>query len=84
MQGNQRAASLLVMHVYTLLSNRRLAAASALRPFAEMLANPAEFVQAFLPTMPHDEDFEAYQAFKSVTKEQLKFYQCPNGTLFKK
>jgi hypothetical protein len=45
-------------------------------PFLNLIRNPVMYEGSFFPTMPDDDDYDAYQVFKSkVFKvEKVKFY----------
>ena len=65
--------AMLVIHIYlTILSLE----SSLMKPFQNLIQNPQNFEQQFLPSMPHDEDFEVFQV---ASKDPVKFYKCPNG-----
>ena len=76
--NHQLSVSLLVMHVYVAITKNP----QVLGPFSAILNAPGQFSRAFLPTMPHDEDFEAFQAYKNTTTDAFKFYRCPNGHMY--
>ena len=69
-------ACLLIMHVYIMLKANK---ATILKPLSELVEQPEAFVKAFLPSLPHDEDFEKYKELIKATKETHKFHTCPNG-----
>ena len=77
-QENHNIA-LLLMHLNCVLSNSKL---KLLKPFQQILDNPLDFKDSFLPSLPHDDDFEVLQNFKQVNKEPLKFFECKNGHLY--
>ena len=67
------SVAMLVIHIYlTILSLE----SSLIKPFQNLIRNPQEFQQQFLPSMPHDDDFEVFQV---ASKDPVKFYKCPNG-----
>jgi len=70
---------LLMMHINLVLSNSNL---KILKPFIELLNKPSDYKNAFLPSLPHDDDYELFQEFKKLNKEAAKFYKCSNGHLY--
>jgi hypothetical protein len=67
------SVAMLVIHIYlTVLSLE----SSLMKPFQNLIQNPQNFEQQFLPAMPHDDDFEVFQV---ASKDPVKFYKCPNG-----
>ena len=69
--------SLLIIHVYITISTSE---ASLLEPLRELIRRPEILAQSYIPTMPEDEDYEAFQAI--LEKDQVKLYECPNGHLY--
>ena len=76
---NRLNIGLLVMHVNLVVSTSNL---KILKPFVELLNKPSDFKNAFLPSLPHDDDYELFQEFKKLNKEVTKFYKCSNGHLY--
>lgn len=67
---------MLVVHVNAVLVNSQH---DILKPFRDILERPEEFSKSYLPSIPHDEDFEILQIYKNINKEASKFYTCKNG-----
>ena len=61
-------------HVHALLIEGKK---NILKPFSNLLASPEKHVKAYLPSLPHDDDFEIYQM---LNKEGT--YQCENGHFY--
>ncbi len=75
---NNFSISLLAIHLQSVLINTKNKN-TLLSPFSKLLDNPSAFVTSFLPSIPHDDDYEIYKQFKQINNENLKFYQCKNG-----
>lgn len=69
----------LLMHVFVSCLNNPN---TILKPFAKLINNPEKYSQCYLPSIPHDDDFEAYQAFANNPRERIAWYRCPNGHLY--
>lgn len=67
--------ALLVNHVHALLiqSDKK----SILKPFSDLLEAPEKYVKSYLPSVPHDDDFEIFQMLDNDGT-----YQCENGHLY--
>ncbi|CAB4005222.1 Hypothetical predicted protein, partial [Paramuricea clavata] len=55
-----------------------------LQPLMNLAFNPALMMNAFIPTMPHDDGPEVMRAIENasgmlITYRQPKWYECPNG-----
>lgn len=71
---------MLLIHFYTLFAlNHDL---NELEVFRQIFESPDKFTTAYLPSMPHDEDFETFSNFNRANAGQVKFYQCSNGHLY--
>ena len=55
---------------------------SILKPFSSILEQPDTYNKLYLPSVPHDDDYEVYQNFNKINNENLKFYQCKNGHFY--
>jgi hypothetical protein len=73
------ALSMLLFHFHVLLENFTI---DCLRPFYLLLKNTAQFSKSFLPSILHDDDFEAFAQFKKINTEPLAFYTCKNGHVY--
>jgi hypothetical protein len=73
------ALSMLLFHFHVLLSNFSI---DCLKPFYLLLKSPEQFAKSFLPSIMHDDDFEAFNQFKIVNKEPLAFYKCKNDHVY--
>lgn len=71
---------MLLMHIFILLNSQQKL--PLLKIFKRLLNEPAKFENSYLPSIPHDDDFEAFENFKKNNQEPLKFYQCKNGHLY--
>lgn len=78
---DNRQLSMLIMHFYSLLTINNVHS-SHLDVFKSIMNHPDQYARAYLPSMPHDDDYEAFQNFNSTKKEALKFYECPNGHVY--
>ena len=76
---NRLNICLLVMHINLVIQSTSL---KILKPFAELLNKPSAFKTAYLPSLPHDDDFELFQEYKKLNTEKAKFYKCSNGHLY--
>jgi hypothetical protein len=74
---NHLSIALLVNHIHALLIEGKK---DILKPFSNLLASPEKHVKAYLPSLPHDDDFEIYQMLSKESKDG--FYQCENGHFY--
>ncbi|CAC5383752.1 RNF213 [Mytilus coruscus] len=56
-------------------------------PLKKIATEPDKMMEAFFPTMPHDEKFELLQHLRQMTETDgsnfsLKYYRCPNGHIY--
>lgn len=76
---------MLFMHLFALYNVQELRSIYLLDVFREIYRQPANFVASFLPSMPHDQDFELLQVFKNLTArngENLGYKTCKNGHIY--
>ena len=70
----------LIMHVFALfLKNQN---GTLFQSFVNLINEPDKYAKCYLPSIPHDDDFEAFQAFSNNPKEAIKWYCCSNGHLY--
>lgn len=68
------------MHVFVIsLKNKN---GTLFQPFVNLINNPEKYAECYLPSIPHDDDFEAYQAFINNPNETIEWFCCPNGHLY--
>jgi hypothetical protein len=77
---NANVALLIIQVHATMLT----AKSRVFEPFLNLIRNPVMYEGSFFPTMPDDDDYDAYQVFKSeVFKVDIvKFYLCPSGHMY--
>ena len=82
LNGDQnRQMSMLIMHFYVLVNINQNS--SPLDVFKSIFDHPDQYTKAYLPSIPHDDDYEAFHDFNSTNKEgKVKFYRCPNGHIY--
>ncbi|RNA31081.1 E3 ubiquitin-ligase RNF213-like [Brachionus plicatilis] len=79
-QNSDLNIQFLLMHVFaSSLKNQK---GTILEPFIKLINNPEKYAQCYLPSIPHDDDFEAYQTFLNNGKENVAWFRCPNGHLY--
>ena len=72
---NTQIIALLIVHVILQATDK----GDLLKPFSDLLEHPETFKDSFLPSIPHDEDFEILQKLKS---EGTIPYTCPKGHFY--
>ena len=78
---------MLIVHFYSIFgcSNQDL---GALNVFKQIAEQPNGFVNSYLPSIVHDDEFELFKNFNTLMAEgkkkesAAKFFQCPNGHLY--
>lgn len=82
-QDRNRQISMLLVHFYSLFGapNQDL---GALNVFKQIAEQPNAFVNSYLPSIAHDDDFEVFKNFNTLHSKEsaAKFFQCPNGHLY--
>ncbi len=74
--GNLDLASLLVQFKISVLASKL----KLVKPFIDLLQNPAALKNSFLPTMQQDVTFDIQTALLQARgHDNPKFYECPNG-----
>jgi len=71
--------SLLMMHMKCVMKSAK---SKLLMPFQKLFNSPNDFQHSYLPSLPHDDDYEVFENFKKINKETLKFFECANGHLY--
>jgi hypothetical protein len=71
--------SFALVHLLCLLKTRHV---PGLNVFMRLMKNPSNYADSYLPSMPHDDDYEAFQAYKNTTKDPFKYYSCSNGHFY--
>lgn len=71
--------ALMLFHLQLVLTHSKH---ELLKPFSRLLKKPSEFFNSYLPSMPHDDDFEIFSNFRNINKENLKWFKCGNGHLY--
>ena len=66
--------SLLIVHVYVTIMTSE---AVLLDPLRELIRRSDSFDDFYVPTMPEDEDYDAFHAV--LEKDKVQLYECPNG-----
>jgi hypothetical protein len=76
--------SMLLMHVHILFAQKQHKF-HLLNELKQLCDSPDKFVNAYLPSMPHDEDFEVILKVKEISRhpdQASKFYKCQNGHIY--
>ena len=73
---NTQIIALLIVHINAILQSSDK---GLLKPFSDLLERPETFKDSFLPSIPHDEDFEILQQLKT---EGTITYTCPKGHFY--
>jgi hypothetical protein len=73
---NNKYVSMYMMHYLFLINGQKV---NLLKPFKDIIKNPEKFIKAYLPSMPHDDD---YEAFKTSIGHGVGYYKCPNGHVY--
>jgi hypothetical protein len=72
--------TMLINHIYiSIISCNKN---SILKIFKNIFDSPQNFKVCFLPSMPHDDDYEAYETLRKENTENLKSFYCKNGHLY--
>ena len=71
--------NMLLMHVY--ISIMTCHKNSFLEQFKNIFDQPENYQDCFLPSMPHDDDYEAFDTFRKLNSG-LKFYSCRNDHMY--
>ena len=71
--------NLLIMHVYVLLKTQKI---QMFGIFKDILDKPDKISQLYLPSLPHDEDYDLFVDYAKIEKNPFKYYQCGNGHIY--
>jgi hypothetical protein len=71
--------SLLIMHIYILLTTEKI---QIFKCFSKIISEPKKFDKSFLPSLPHDEDYEIFNEYRKLEKDPFEFYQCSKGHIY--
>jgi hypothetical protein len=81
---------MLLMHLFISLQTTKKK--SFLKPFQNIFHHPEQYKSCFLPSMPHDDDYEVAQFFennyrqfseeKKLNSQAMKRYACKNGHIY--
>lgn len=82
-QDRNRQISMLLVHLYSLFGapNQDL---GVLNVFKQISEQPNTFLNSYLPSIAHDDDFEVFESFNTLHSNETpaKFYQCPDGHFY--
>lgn len=81
LNGDQnRQISMLIMHFHSLVVLD--SDLGVMGVFKNMVKHPEQYIEAYLPGIPHDDDFEVFNQFGKIKGNEVKFYQCPDGHIY--
>ncbi|CAF0865868.1 unnamed protein product [Brachionus calyciflorus] len=79
-QNLDLSIQMLLMHLKILMHKNQKK--SLLELFKKIIQDPSSFKNSYLPSIPHDDDYEAYKAFANNGKETIAWYHCSDGHLY--